>query len=320
LTPTVAKRSYAGFFSSDRTFFLPVGQHVESDKVRGYPIDMRVKASTARRPVFPSGDGLYIGFIQFGLGCYEQFLDAGREEWLDAALAVGRRLIELQDTDGSWWHTDAFPHTFELAPPWSSALPQGAGASLLVRLHLETGEPEFAAAARLALGPMRTPVEERGLRGQLEGMPWPEEYPTAPPAHVLNGAMFALWGMRDVAIGLDDAEAGRDFDLGIDALVKNLPRYDTGYWSLYSLFPHPVSNVASSFYHSLHVSQLEVMNRFAPRPEFEATRQRWAEYGSSQSCRRRAFASKAMFRLLVPRNRLLAHRVPWTRNGRGSAH
>ena len=40
----MAKRDNAGFWSSSKTFFLPVGPHVVQDGVRGYPIDMRVKA------------------------------------------------------------------------------------------------------------------------------------------------------------------------------------------------------------------------------------------------------------------------------------
>jgi hypothetical protein len=117
-----------------------------------------------------------------------------------------------------------------------------------------------------------------------------------------------------VAVGLSDADAGRAFETGLDALVANLHWYDTGYWSLYSLLPHPVRNPASSFYHALHVSQLTAMGQLAPRPELAAVRARWQGYADSAVCRSRAFVHKAMFRLLVPRNRFLAHRLPWNRS------
>lgn len=313
-TPSTARRSEAGFFSTSRTFLLPIGELIEPEGVRGYPIDMRIKAESAEfPPPSMSLESLHINAIQYGLGCYERWLAGDGGEWLEAALAAGRYLLGAQDAGGTLWHGQALLHTYHLPPPWCSGLAQGEAASLLVRLHLETSEVEFAKGARLALRPLFTPIAEGGVRGDLEGTPWPEEYPTNPPAHVLNGAMFALWGMRDVAVGLGDDEAAREFETGIDSLVANLPRYDTGYWSLYSLFPHPVPNVASSFYHALHVSQLEAMYRFVPRPEFESTRLRWKAYSESTVCRRRAFASKALFRVLVPRNRLLAHRMPWTR-------
>jgi heparosan-N-sulfate-glucuronate 5-epimerase len=313
-TPATAKRSAAGFFSTARTFFLPIGERIEPERVRGYPIDMRAKARTADwQNAELQLEQLHINAIQYGLGCHERWLAGEGDQWLDAAVSVGGYLVSQQDSSGAWWHRRRLMHTYDLRPPWASGLAQGEGASLLVRLALQTGRSEFAAAARLALLPLYTPVAERGVGGNLDGSPWPEEYPTTPQSHVLNGAIFALWGLRDVAVGLGDERAAAEFGGGVDSLAANLHRYDTGYWSLYSLFPHPVPNVASSFYHALHVTQLEAMNRVAPRPEFERTRERWQGYSESPRCRRTAFASKAVFRLLVPRNRLLAHRLPWNR-------
>jgi heparosan-N-sulfate-glucuronate 5-epimerase len=312
---TVSRRSEAGFWSSARSFFLPLGSHMDPAGVRGYPIDMRVKAGSPEWPpanLAPPGAGLYVATAQYGLGCYERWLAGDGEEWLEAALAVGRSLVSSQEPDGSWLHMFPFPHTFHLPPPWASGIAQGESASLLVRLHLETGEADLAAAAQAALRPLMTPIEQGGVRGDLDGCPWPEEYPTSPRSHVLNGAIFALWGLRDVAVGLDDASAAREFDAGIDALAANLPRYDTGYWSLYSLFPHPVKNVASSFYHALHVTQLAALQQLAPRSEFAEMRARWHDYAQSAVCRSRAFARKALFRLLVPRNQFLARRMPKT--------
>lgn len=310
-----SKRPDAGFWSSARSFFLPVGVQIDPDGVRGYPIDLRVKAEA------PGGIGpemlgparLHVGVTQYGLGCYERWVAGQGREWLEAALSVGRHLVTIQEPDGSWMHREPFPHTFRLQPPWASGIAQGQGASLLVRLHAETGDPAFESAAQLALSPLSTPQADGGVCGELGGLPWPEEYPTKPQSHVLNGAIFALWGMRDVAVGLGCDEARRQFDRGVDSLAVNLERFDTGTWSLYSLFPHPISNRASSFYHDLHVNQLTAMQVLAPRPGFESIRNRWAAYARSRSSRARAFAWKAAFRVLVPRNRLLARAAPWTR-------
>ena len=119
---------------------------------------------------------------------------------------------------------------------------------------------------------MALPSAEGGVQATLDGRRWPEEYPTEPPSYVLNGGIFALWGYYDV--GRRAARRGgaraRSSE-GADTLARNLHRWDTGYWSRYDLFPHPVLNVASSFYHALHTSQLEAMNVIAPRPEFEPT-------------------------------------------------
>lgn len=314
-TAVTSRRSTAGFWSSASSFFLPAGNNVDLDGVRGYPIDMRVKADSPiwPRPNLVGESALYASVAQYGLGCYELWLAGEGQMWLDTAVQVGEHLVARQRSDGVWPHQVEFPHTQKVTAPWCSGLAQGEGASLLVRLHLETGDSRFADAARLGLAPLSVPQADGGVRGDLGGRPWPEEYPTTPESHVLNGAVFALWGFRDVALGLDDAEAGRAFEAGLDSLVANLERYDTGYWSMYSLFPHPIRNPASSFYHALHISQLTVMEQLTGRPELLKVRDRWQGYADSALCRRRAFAHKAMFRLLVPRNRLLARRLPWTR-------
>lgn len=310
-----SKRNNAGFWSSSRTFFLPVGALVDGTGMHGYPIDLRVKAYAVRHLDAERVDPhmLHVWVTQYALGCYERWLAGEGEAWLEAALSAGRHLVRIQAPDGSWLHHVPFPHTFTLRPPWASAITQGQGASLLVRLHGETGQEELAHAAERAVLPLMTPQDEGGVRGELDGRPWPEEYPTTPQSHVLNGAIFALWGLHDVGMALGHAEARRQFDVGVESLASNLHRYDTGTWSLYSLYPHPIHNRASSFYHDLHVNQLTAMQSLSPHPQFESTRDRWAGYARSRSARTKAFAWKAAFRVLVPRNRFFARMAPWTR-------
>lgn len=310
-----SRRANAGFWSSAKSFFLPVGPHIDPTGVRGYPIDLRVKADTPHGmdPQHRGRGSLHVGLTQYGLGSFERWLAGDGPQWREAAIEAGRQLVAIQEPDGSWLHHDPFPHTFPLPPPWASGITQGQGASLLVRLNAETGDADLARAARLALEPLFTPQSSGGVCGELGGRPWPEEYPTSPESHVLNGAIFALWGMRDVAVGLGSDEVQQRFDRGLDSLAANLHRYDTGSWSLYSLFPHPIYNRASSFYHDLHVRQLAAMQQIAPKPVFEETRCRWAGYADSRASQAKAFAWKAAFRILVPRNRIFARAAPWTR-------
>jgi len=300
--------------SSSKSFFLPLGPAIDPDGVRGYPVDMRVKArSTSWPPPEVVVGPRYVAAAQYGLGAYERWLAGEGERWLAAACTVGRHLVAEQEPDGSWLHLDPFPHTFPLRSPWRCGLAQGEAASLLARLYGAVGEDAFADSAVRALQPLSRSREDGGVCAQLGGRPWPEEYPTARPSFVLNGAIFALWGFRDVGLALHDTGASASFLDGVDAVAANLHRFDTGWWSLYSLYPHPLRGVASSFYHDLHIVQLTAIDLLAPRAEFAPMRERWAGYADSAWCRRRAFASKAVFRLIVPRNRLVAHRLPWTR-------
>ncbi len=260
--------------------------------------------------------------IQWGLGAYERYVNGEGEEWLGAALAAGEHLLATQHEgglqDGGWRHFFPMPHTYEIPPPWLSAIAQGEAASLLVRLHLQTGEARFALAARRALLPMSVPVSEGGMYAELDGAPFVEEYPTRPSSFVLNGAIFALWGYRDVGIGLGESAELERFEALTSALAANLDRWDTGFWSRYDLFPHRISNIASPAYHLLHIRQLEVLDRLSTRPELRAVKNRFQEYRGSAGCRRKAMTRKVAFRLVVPRNAALAHRLPWNAVERGA--
>ncbi len=311
-TDAQSRPSDAGFFSSAKRLTLPVGPMVDPRAVRGYPIDLRVKAQSTRWPP-DGGTTNYVNVAQYGLGCYERWLAEEGEVWLHGALDTGRYLLARQEQDGSWLHHEAFEHTLPLAAPWRCAMAQGEGASLLVRLYLETGESSFAEAALMALLPLSRRSDGGGVCARLNGAPWPEEFPTDPPSFVLNGAIFAWWGLRDVGVGLNDVPAMKAFDQGVDVLATNLHRFDTGWWSLYCLYPHPVRPIASSFYHALHIAQLKAMHTLAPRPQFEITRERWSRYFDSAPLRWRAFGGKVLHRLAVPRNPWLARRLGWTR-------
>jgi heparosan-N-sulfate-glucuronate 5-epimerase len=309
------------FFSSAQSFPVSPGPRIDPERVAGYYIDLRAKPALVDWPpdwVVP-GEG-YVDIIQWGLGAYERYLAGEGDSWLERALAVGRYLVEAQCREGprtgGWEHLLEFPHTYRLHPPWLSAMAQGEGASLLVRLHLATGEDVFAEAALGALRPMAVPTAQGGVQALLDGRPLPEEYPTDPPAFVLNGAIFSLWGYLDVHLGLGHTEAGRAFEEGISTLALNIHRWDLGFWSRYDLYPHPVPNIASIAYHLLHIGQLRVLTQLTPQPEFGRMLARFEDYEASRAKRIKATTRKMLFRLLVPRNRLLAKRVMRTRGRR----
>jgi heparosan-N-sulfate-glucuronate 5-epimerase len=297
------------FLSTAGSLRLPIGSKIKPGEIGGYYIDFTSKVTDPRWPpdwLAPREEQFHVATIQWALGCFETYLLDGNERWLDASIAAGRYLAGLQREDGGWAHLFSMPHTFTLRPGWLSALPQGEGASLFVRLHRETGDDEFAERAALAIRPLEIPVQEGGLTAPLAGGTFLEEYPTDPPSYVLNGAIFALWGLYDVGLGLDDRSAMSRFEAGVDLLAATIDQYDLGYWSSYDLYPHPVVNVASGAYHELHINQLRAMALVAPRPAFDRISARFEHYRDSRLCRWRAFAEKVYFRLRVPRRRVTA--------------
>ncbi len=308
-------------FGSERSFSPPVGRNwAPGEPIRGYYIDFSAKGETPHWPTHwlgPREKQEHVATAQWGLGAYERYLDGGGEAWLEGARGATEHLLANQHRggahDGGWRQLFSTPHTYRIEPPWLSAMAQGEGASLLVRLHLETGEERYAEAAVRALRPLEVPVSEGGTLAQIDGGPFVEEYPTAVPSCVLNGAIFALWGCYDVGRALGDSDALETFERLVTSLASVLRGYDTGYWSRYDLYPHPVPNIASSAYHLLHIRQLGALERLAPRPQFQPAIERFEAYRASRAQRARAMAHKVAFRLLVPRNAALAHRLPWSR-------
>ena len=301
-----------------RSFGAPYGRNVEPDGVRGYPIDFRGKANQLRMwPGFHEAPGseLWVGAIQRGLGCYERWLCGEGEAWLQSARVTADLLVREQQEDGSWVHTFDYPHTFALRAPWTSGMAQGEGASLLVRLHAETGEERYLAAAVRAAERLHVSSADGGAAAPLDGTLVPEEYPTQPASLVLNGLLFGLWGLRDVAVAGGDERAQAAFDGGVDAVVRSIGRWDTGSWSRYDLFPHRVTNVASMAYHLLHITQLDATGRLARRPELVAVAWRWAGYADRRALRLLTFGRKALFRMAEPRNARVARVLPWVRGG-----
>jgi heparosan-N-sulfate-glucuronate 5-epimerase len=291
------------------------GKHVAAGGVRGYYIDLGVKAKTVEWPppwLRPGRD--YVKVAQWGLGSFERYLAGQGEERLRWAIEAGRHLVETQErtgpNEGGWEFLVPYAHTFDIQPPWISAMSQGEGASLLVRLHEETGEDSFAEAALRAVKPLSSEPRAGGVMASLGDGAFPQEYPTIPPSHVLNGGIFALWGLHDVWIGLGSGEARQAFDDGLKTLIANLHRWDTGTWSRYDLYPHPVVNLASHAYHLLHTNQLRATNVISPDETLARTADRFASYARSSVRRADVFLRKVVFRMKVPRGRSAAGQGP----------
>ena len=284
------------------TFDQPLGERLADG---GYHLDFRVKARDAHWPppyLEPLDKALWVAKLQWALGALERHLHGDGDEWLAGAQAVGAHVLDRMASDGALMHLFDYPHTFRLPAPWPSAMAQGEAASLLVRLHRAGGDAALADAARQLLAPIRVHSRDGGCGVPWEGGWWPEEYPTDPPSYVLNGGLFAIFGMWDVADALGDAAARQDFDRARETLLANLARWEIGgWWTRYDLYPHRVPNIASLAYQELHATQLRALDRIAPDPRLSVAAERYERERASVPRRAAAFTAKVAFRLLVPR-------------------
>jgi heparosan-N-sulfate-glucuronate 5-epimerase len=243
-----------------------------------------------------------IAIAQYGLGNYNLFRrhgDADRRkkfflaaDWLVAQLEPNAHGLSVWNHQFDWEYRDT------LKAPWYSALAQGQGISVLVRAHVESGEVRYLVAARHALACFYHPMAEGGVaftddRGDL----WFEEYIVSPPTHILNGFIWASWGLYDYFLATRDRSAQDLFSRALQTLVRNLDRYDLGFWSRYEQSGTRLPMVASAFYHRLHIVQLRVMHRLTGEDAFARVADRWENYARSRSNRIRALGYKSAFKL-----------------------
>ncbi len=243
-----------------------------------------------------------IAIAQYGLGNYNLFRRNGdparrqkfflTADWLCSHLEANAHGLAV------WNHHFDWEYRETLKAPWFSALAQGQGISVLVRARKESGDSRYLEAAQRALASFYKPVAEGGVaftddRGDL----WFEEYIVSPPTHILNGFIWASWGVYDYFLATRDSSAQDLFSRAVQTLLRNLDRYDLGFWSLYELAGTRLPMVASAFYHRLHIVQLRVMHRLTRESEFARVADWWENYTRSASNRTRALLYKSAFKL-----------------------
>ena len=231
--------------------------------------------------------------VQKALGHWDKWLltQNGRDK--EEFLKLCRWLLARQDDNGGW------PVWSELGlslPSPYSAMTQGECISAFVRAWKLTGDGAFAESARRALDLMCRPLESGGP-AIIEGRSlFLEEVPTIPRSSILNGWIFALFGLYDFWVAFNDENAHELFRLSLETLKGHLYEYDAGYWSYYNAQGH----LASPFYHDLHIHQLTALALIDNDRFVVEFRDRWIGYSQSWKNRVRAFSVKAMQKLREP--------------------
>ncbi len=219
------------------------------DPSAGYPVDRPgsrelVRAGYYARPPFDA-DGIPVvdyrwirspdmpqgrfhnptNVAQYALwGCYLPYLSTGDFGLKEDFLRQAEWLLAAQNPDGS------YPSGFRvesrgLAHGWLSALHQGQATSVLVRAYLQTDDSRFLDGATRATRALLTPCADGGVLSVDDTGTWLEEYPEEPPSHVLNGLVFAWYGLWDFNAVVDD-EAARDIAAQVaETIARNIDRY-----------------------------------------------------------------------------------------------
>lgn len=266
------------------------------DKVEGYYNNLTEKITRFGAPddevpitKHDQGPEVYfsIAIFQYGLAAYDLWLMRKDESMLRKFHNCVDWAMKNQQEDGSWitfaTHNPEQPY---------SAMAQGEGASLLVRAFILSGNSSYLDAAKRAIDFLLLPKERGGVAEYTHNGLFLYEFTYLPC--VLNGWIFASWGLLDYAKISGDKNITDVWNLTVKTIAASLDTFDCGYWSYYNR----AGAMTSPFYHNLHIAQLNVMYDLTGIEKFKIVSNRWTKYKCSRYNRLRAFIKKAVQKVL----------------------
>lgn len=239
--------------------------------------------------IVDSGEKVFfsIAIFQYGLGAYDLYLKDGKDDYLQIVYTCANWAVDNQETNGGW---KTFSHKNDTHP--YSAMAQGEGISLLLRAYEISKNEFFLASAKKAMSFLLTPIENGGVTKYEGEDVYFMECLYLPL--VLNGWIFSIWGLVDYCKVVKDENVSNVLDKTLASLKKKLESFDLGYWSKYE----ERKMIASPFYHSLHIAQLNVMFDLTGDEIYKRYAVRWTEYQNSFFMPKFAFARKALQKIL----------------------
>ena len=232
----------------------------------------------------------------YALGNLEDYRKTKDENNRHAFLIIVEWLLKTQNSEGVWLSGMPMPK-FGLHKEFPSAMIQSMGISTLVRAAILTGQQNYINNAIRALNPFRVTIAEGGVTRNADAYQFFEEYPSDERHHVLNGFIYALWGLLDLYRYNENDEAKQLWEEGLRTLVDWLPQFDMGYWSFYHI-GDGMKNPATIPYHKLHIEQLKAMHEITGQKVFLEYYQRWDKYLQNRLNALRTLPQKLIWNLV----------------------
>ncbi|MDQ6779851.1 MAG: D-glucuronyl C5-epimerase family protein [Candidatus Eremiobacteraeota bacterium] len=200
---------------------------------------------------------------------------------------------DLAGVPGCYVYDFPYPH-YGAKAGWISGMAQGEALSLLVRAYDATANTRYLSAAIGAATPFQHLLESGGaVWRSASGDAVLEEVAIEPPSHILNGHIFALWGLWDLMKVHAEPWVHELHEAALLTLRRRLPDYDSGFWSYYSALAsrRGFRNLAVLKYHAFHIAQLRVTAAMTGDPYYREVADRWRNYQRSGSSRLRLLSN-----------------------------
>ena len=176
--------------------------------------------------------------------------------------------IELKNDSYFWYYKDGVER-FSIEAPWVSGISQGIIASVYIRKYKETENEEFLNIAKGAIAYCLE--KENGLIEEHPSGFWIEEYPSAKGRGVLNGFIFFLIALGELAsMGYYKEE----FRKGINTLIQELPSFHKGSYILYG---KNIPDLGNETYDKIHYHQLDALHGLTSISGFYSLKDYWRQ-------------------------------------------
>jgi hypothetical protein len=256
-----------------------------------------------------------VAIAQYALTQYEKARrgDGAAQRRLLAQLSY---LERAQRDDGAYVHEAELVPGYGVSGAFLSAQAQGEAASALLRGYVLTSRASYLEHARRALQPLLRDTAAGGASYIRGADVLFEEVASAHPCHILNGHLYAAFGLWELLrFGSLAPEYGALHDAAVATLERWLPYYDADGWSCYDLAvdERGSRHYADLWYHQFHIAQLHVYAAMTQRAVFTAMASRWHRAMEEPRVRARVWRYGACALLGGARRRLLRAPVPTLR-------
>lgn len=203
---------------------------------------------------------------------YSDFIETRDSVFIKLFMANARWMRDnikiVHDTIAIWTNDNLIYDKYNLKYGWASAYAQGFGLSVLCRAYQQTQNKNYLDLSEKVLNSFNYNYRSGGIVSiDNDGNYWYLEYPAEPPGYVVNGMIFGLFGIWDYYRITNSEKAKVYFDRGIATLVKNLEKYDKGYWSAYDLEYHTCAGY--NYHKNIHIPQLDALFYITGNPIFK---------------------------------------------------
>jgi hypothetical protein len=177
-----------------------------------------------------------VNLAQYGLHMLESFRATEDPAYLERAVLNGQALVEGSEmVDDARWFGYDWDHRLHgddilsMPAPWYSGMGQGQALSLFVRLYQETGEDQWLEYADETFTSFTIERTDDGpwFTHMVDGNLWFEEYVAdgLQDTHIVNGHMYAMFGLYDYALETGDEWARQLFDGGAATMVTTFESF-----------------------------------------------------------------------------------------------